>query len=139
MHQLIYTSTATAPFTADALRELLSRARTTNTGLCVSGMLLHIEGAFLQVLEGEREVVEKLYERILRDRRHTRVLRLVARDIPERNFADWSMGFFDASGRAGSITGYRSGTGFADLVNDTAAVLKIVHDFRDGRWRSLAA
>ena len=49
------------------------------------------------------------------------------------------MGFFDASGRASKVAGYRAGTGFADLVGEVGAVLKIVQDFRDGRWRSLAA
>jgi hypothetical protein len=139
MFQVIYASVARVPFTAEALRALLARARTTNTGLNVSGMLLHLDGSFLQVLEGERDVVEKLYERIDRDRRHASVLRLVSRDIPERNFPDWSMGFFDASGRSSSIEGYRVATGFADLLGDSATVLKIVNDFRDGRWRSLAA
>lgn len=139
MFQLVYASAASLPFTVEMLRDLLSVARTTNTGLGVSGMLLHVDGAFLQVLEGEHDVVEKLYAHILRDRRHRGCLRLVARDISERNFPDWSMGFFDGSGRASSVAGYRAASGFADLFGDTAAVLKIVQDFRDGRWRSLAA
>lgn len=67
------------------------------------------------------------------------MIKLVARDIAERNFPDWSMGFFDGSGRASSLDGYRAGTGFADLVGDSAAVLRIVRDFREGRWRALAA
>ena len=68
MLQLVYASAANVPFTAEALRELLARARTTNTGLDVSGVLLHVDGSFLQVLEGEHEVVEKLLERVGRDR-----------------------------------------------------------------------
>jgi hypothetical protein len=137
--QLVYASAATSAFTPEALRELLHRARATNTSLDVSGMLLHLDGSFLQVLEGEPAVVNELYAKIARDRRHARVITLVTRSIAERNFPDWSMGFFDGSGRASSLAGYRAGTGFADLVGDSAAVLRIVRDFRDGRWRSLAA
>jgi hypothetical protein len=137
--QLIYTSAAARPFTTEALRELLRRARETNTALGVSGLLLHVDGTFLQLLEGERDAVQGLYDRISRDPRHARVVTLLARDIDERNFPDWSMGFFDGTGRATSVAGYRAGTGFTDLAGDTSTVLKIVRDFRGGRWRSLAA
>ncbi|MEO8700343.1 MAG: BLUF domain-containing protein [Kofleriaceae bacterium] len=139
MLQLIYASGATKPFTAESLRTLLVAARTNNTGAGVSGMLLHVDGAFLQVLEGEAAVVEALYTRIGKDPRHARVVRLLAREVPERNFADWSMGFFDASGRATEIAGYRPTAGFSDLIGDPKQLLRIVDQFRDGRWRSLAA
>lgn len=139
MIQLIYTSVATRPFTSQELRELLRRARETNERLGVSGMLLHVDGSFLQVLEGERDVLMPLYDRIAKGTRHKRVLTLLARDVSERNFPDWSMGFFDGTGRASLLAGYRVGTTFADLLGDSAAVLKIASDFRDGRWSVLAA
>jgi len=137
--QLVYSSSATIPFDAAALRELLTRARAHNTAAGVSGVLLHVDGSFLQVLEGEPAPVHWLLARIEADRRHKRVLKLVERDITERNFPDWSMGFFDASGHAASVIGYRTTTGFADLMGDTATLLRVVTDFRDGRWRTLAA
>jgi hypothetical protein len=136
--QLVYSSHATAPFSPDALRALLIRARANNTVLGVSGMLLHVDGAFLQVLEGTDDSVHKLFVHIGEDRRHHRVLLLLQREISERNFGDWSMGFFDASGAGASLPGYRSNTGFADLMGDPSTVLRVVSDFRTGRWRSLA-
>ena len=138
MIQLIYTSAATAPFSVPALQVLLAGARTNNTALTVSGLLLHADGAFLQVLEGEAKHVEPLYDKIAGDRRHRRILRLLVREIEERNFPDWSMGFADVTGRASALPGYRKTTGFADLLGDTAAILRIVASFRDGRWRAQA-
>ena len=139
MIQLVYTSTAAVPFGAATLRELLAAARMHNMGVGISGLLLHVDGSFLQVLEGEPTIVRALVARIEADRRHKRFLTLAVRDITERNFPDWSMGFFDASGRASSEIGYRKTTGFADLMGDTATILRVVADFRDGRWRALAA
>ncbi|CAN5790879.1 hypothetical protein BH11MYX2_BH11MYX2_07760 [soil metagenome] len=139
MFQLVYTSVATTAFTADLLRKLLVGARANNTGLGVSGMLLHVEGSFLQVLEGERAVVDALYVKIGTDRRHARVSVLVSREVTERNFPDWSMGFVDATAKAASTVGYRAGVGFADLAGDADKVMKIIADFRDGRWRARAA
>ena len=136
--QLIYSSVAATPFSPEALRALLVRARARNTTADVSGMLLHVDGAFLQVLEGSAPVIDALFHRIGADPRHKRVLLLLSRDLPERNFPDWSMGFFDASGRGAALPGYRQTTGFADLVGDTAQIVRVIADFRDGRWRSLA-
>lgn len=138
MFQLVYTSTATVPFTTEALRALLGRSRENNTALGVTGILAHIDGSFLQTLEGERQIVEQLYARISKDRRHSQVVTLLRREISERNFADWSMGFVDGTGRASALAGYRADSGFADLLGDTASIIKILHDFRHGRWRSLA-
>jgi hypothetical protein len=139
VYQLIYSSSAVQPFSPAALGNLLVRARRHNSTAQVTGMLLHVDGAFLQVLEGVPEVINPLFARISADARHSRVLLLLGRDIADRNFGDWSMGFFDASGRSAALPGYRQSTGFADLLGDPAKVLRVITDFRDGRWRMLAA
>jgi hypothetical protein len=135
---MVYSSAAVEPFSPEALRTLLALARTRNTAAAVTGMLLHVDSVFLQVLEGEPEVVTALYTKIGADPRHTRMLLLLSQDIKSRNFPDWSMGFFDASGRGSAIPGYRRNAGFADLVGDTGKIMRVVADFRDGRWRSLS-
>lgn len=113
-------------------------ARVHNTTAGVSGMLLHLDGSFLQVLEGDAKVVHALFARIGGDLRHNKVVLLLQHDIATPNFPDWSMGFFDASGRGTALAGYRKTAGFADLLGDTARIMRVVADFRDGRWRSLA-
>jgi hypothetical protein len=37
------------------------------------------------------------------------------------------------------MPGYRKNTGFADLVGNPTTIVRVVTDFRTGRWRSLAA
>jgi len=136
--QLIYSSNAVKPFSPEALRRLLVGARAHNTGAKISGMLLHVNGSFLQVLEGDARPVEALFTRIGIDTRHGKVVILLRHEIKARNFPDWSMGFFDASGQNAELQGYRETTGFAGLLGDTARIRRIVGEFRDGRWRSLA-
>jgi hypothetical protein len=58
-------------------------------------MLLYRDGYFLQVLEGEREVVEAIYADIAKDPRHAYILRIATDSITERAFPDWAMGFKD--------------------------------------------
>ena len=56
-------------------------------------MLLYGEGGFVQLLEGERERVRALFDRIARDPRHSRVFLALDGRTPARQFPDWSMGF----------------------------------------------
>jgi hypothetical protein len=52
-----------------------------------------VRGSVIQILEGERQAVEALYERIEQDPRHTNISRVLDRPIRERLFAQWSMGY----------------------------------------------
>ncbi len=93
MYHLVHTSLATNPFSEEELVRLLEKSRSNNKGLAISGMLLYLQGKFIQVLEGEREAVIKLYERIRHDPRHRKVVTVVEGESPNRIFQNWSMGF----------------------------------------------
>jgi uncharacterized protein YaaQ len=93
MHHIIYLSWATAPFTEKELRQLLTYSHHRNTQLAVTGILLYGNEQFLQVLEGEEEVVQEVYARIRRDARHSNVLTFANKAIGERTFTDWAMAF----------------------------------------------
>lgn len=97
MHQLIYVSSARADLGEDDLHDILSRARKTNRELGITGMLVYLDGYFVQVLEGERECVRDLYAKIEADPRHVDAKVVTESDIAERDFLDWSMGFREAS------------------------------------------
>jgi hypothetical protein len=92
---LVYVSTATIPFFRLDLRELLSKSRDHNVELGITGMLLFKDGNFLQVLEGEREKVRALYQKISGDPRHSKIATLFEGTSDRRDFPDWSMGFQD--------------------------------------------
>jgi len=137
--QLIYASAATNLFTPAELRELLRLARIKNQGLDITGMLLYHEGSFLQVLEGPESAVNPLLAAIEQDRRHNKVVLLLRREIKERNFADWKMGFVDVAAQSQSLPGFRdyfkTHNSFLDLLGDPKAVERVVEGFHEGRWR----
>ena len=93
MIEVIYASAEVQPFTATALAELLAKARKNNHALGVSGMLLHHNGSFLQVLEGPEPIVDALFTKIGKDPRHARMMIVKRRSISQRAFGEWSMGF----------------------------------------------
>lgn len=96
--QVVYASAATVMFKPEDLDALLRRSRDKNAARNISGMLLYHEGSFLQVLEGEADAVDALYEQISMDRRHGGVIRMLRAEIEERTFGEWSMGFVDTKG-----------------------------------------
>ncbi len=93
LYQVIYVSTAMKLFTEYELTEILIVSRELNHNNNITGMLLYAEGTFLQVLEGERDMIGQTYRRILLDTRHKNIIELVASPITERTFGDWAMGF----------------------------------------------
>lgn len=93
--ELVYCSVATRIMTPDDLRDLLEVAREKNARLNVTGILLYsnLTREFVQMLEGERDVVEELMAVIANDERHTSVDVMFQGEIEQRSFKDWSMAF----------------------------------------------
>ena len=89
--RLMYASRAAAAFDREALAAILRRSRQTNPELGITGVLCYSQGIFLQVLEGGRACVSRLYRRIADDARHTDVELLAYDEICERRFAGWAM------------------------------------------------
>lgn len=91
IYQLVYCSSAKEVFSREQLLELARKANQFNQTVGVTGMLLHYDGSFIQVLEGEESEVLSLYEKIARDKRHTNAIIVYRKTIPEREFSEWGM------------------------------------------------
>jgi Sensors of blue-light using FAD len=138
--QCIYCSTCTNPsFAAPELKALLDNCRTSNAARNVTGMLLFHAGAFFQVLEGDRTVVEALFEKISSDKRHCNAKKIILEPIAERAFAAWTMGHSGLGPRElGAIQGlndfFARGQSYQELDEGRAKMLLAA--FKEGRWRA---
>lgn len=90
--RMLYASRAKSPVTASLVESILAQSRSHNPGLGVTGILCYHGSLFLQVLEGGRDAVNELYNTIVRDERHERVVILHYDEIAERRFSGWTMG-----------------------------------------------
>lgn len=95
--RLIYASAATSSVDAVLLDDIKQVAQLNNDRRDLTGMLVFDARHFLQVLEGERWVVNTLLASLQRDPRHRNLTALDLREIPEREFAQWDMAFVPAS------------------------------------------
>ena len=136
--QCIYASAASRAFDTEELAELLQAARDTNAKLGLTGMLLHAEGSFFQVLEGQADVVDALYAKIERDQRHEQVTLIIKEPIPRRDFDAWTMGFYRVSREElAGMSGVNDffGKDRTVLSIDAGRAKKLLAAFREGSWR----
>lgn len=93
LHRLIYMSSAVGVLRADELDRILLRAKASNAGAGITGLILFHEGTFLQVIEGSPAGVLSLMERIKRDRRHAGLVLLESQICVARAFPDSPMAY----------------------------------------------
>ncbi|HEA20823.1 hypothetical protein LCGC14_1173410 [marine sediment metagenome] len=93
MYTLTYESKSTGNPTVRDMEELMAHARARNHLEGITGCLIYYMGVFIQVLEGEKCNVLRLFERIKKDKRHSGVHLFSDDEIEERNFPDWAMGY----------------------------------------------
>ncbi len=90
--RLLYASRAAAAVDAEALAAIVRKSKAHNPTIGITGVLCFSQGIFLQALEGGRSAVNRLYNRIATDARHTDIELLCYEEIGERRFGGWSMG-----------------------------------------------
>jgi len=88
---LVYTSLPRIEMSKAKLDEITRISIRNNRKSGITGILLGIEGRYLQFLEGEDEAVLQLFERIKQDPRHYELNKWVQGHSDERVFSDWSM------------------------------------------------
>jgi hypothetical protein len=92
LHQLVYCSRATEGVGDSAVERIIAIARRMNPEQGITGLLVFGSGVFFQWIEGPRDNVVQLMQRIQRDPRHERVVTLSqSEEVRERLFPDWSM------------------------------------------------
>jgi hypothetical protein len=133
MEYLIYISTASRNITQDDLLDILTASRANNTCQHLTGMLLYGEGAFIQVLEGEADMLTQTYRAIEADSRHYNLIKMASGTIKKRNFAEWAMGFKAVNAdELAEFDSYINPTGKPFLHQaDTNAVISMLQVFAD--------
>jgi len=89
--RLIYISRSVGPQTTTVTTQILETARSYNKAHNLTGVLCQGKGLYVQVLEGERSIVNGLYRRIVADSRHAHAEIVYFGEIESRQFKEWSM------------------------------------------------
>ena len=103
MTQLVYYSISNIELTSEVMTSILVSAREYNSKNNITGCLLFHNKVFLQLLEGDDEVVLNLYEAIKKDKRHSNITLLVKEIVQENMFPGWSMAFHEFNNNPSNI------------------------------------
>ena len=92
--QLTYHSIATRKITKADLKSIMTSATKNNKTRGITGCLIYHNNFFLQILEGEREVVLELFNTIKHDDRNEQVILLSSDESEDRLFTEWAMAYY---------------------------------------------
>lgn len=92
LYHIVYCSRATGEMDAAALERIVATAHRHNPVHGITGMLVFGSGVFFQWLEGPREPVMALMDRLRADPRHDAIVELSeVEEVRERLFPQWDM------------------------------------------------
>ena len=134
LHEIVYVSLASEEMTMQQLDALLAQSRLKNEKSQVTGVLVYHQREFLQLLEGEADAVNALFEQIEVDQRHQQVCKLWDGPISERSYTRWSMAFVDQSlieSMPQAVQPSWFSQGLARSVKDSTGKKPLLH-LRDG-------
>lgn len=92
LYQLIYASVRLTECSDLEIKKILDSANRNNGKYNITGVLLYSQSKFLQVLEGSKDEILGLYDKIKEDKRHKNVIMISLKPIDQRYFPSWQMG-----------------------------------------------
>jgi hypothetical protein len=104
LYRLVYTSARSENYTEECVKQILESSRKNNPSKNITGLLVHTDSRFLQILEGPHDKVMETYKSIEKDNRHGGSIMRFCEPVDERYFGDWHMAFKDVSENIGFDT-----------------------------------
>lgn len=132
LRRIVYTSKACKDFNKRDLLDLLHDSRAYNTLDNISGVLVHKDGYFLQIIEGELNKMTELLERLVKDSRHTDFKILNDSIVKNRLFSNWAMGCADFNDPSismipGILHGFENPNLSNELINQLPEIADYLH------------
>jgi hypothetical protein len=93
LYSLTYRSLAVRPLRHAELAQLLVAARQHNQAEGVTGILLFLQGRFMQYLEGPADGLDRIFARIQASPLHRDLTEPLREPLAQRAYADWTMAF----------------------------------------------
>ena len=93
LYELLYCSSASQGLTPDDITDILNISRKCNSEREITGCLLHYEKQFIQIIEGDKQLIKGLFANIEKDIRHNNIILLGENEKEKRFFNHWSMAF----------------------------------------------
>lgn len=128
LYHLGYVSTESRKMGSDELVSLLDEALERNRVKDITGLLLHREDSFFQVIEGEEAEVKQIFSSIRQDPRHHGIKVLFEGPLAAREFPDWRMGFVELDG-----VDFDQLPGFSDFLHQNTPPRRLLEELSQAK------
>jgi hypothetical protein len=127
--RLIYASELVTPLAKNSLQHILTTAERNNSSLGITGYLCMSPTYALQCLEGPREAINALYNKIASDPRHRNVTLLRYAEPWRRLFPAWHMGYSnELSSAAPESARWRDHSGFNPYLVESDLIENVIEE-----------
>lgn len=118
MHYLIYSSHQSYEMKPRDIESILSACQRNNPSKGITGVLFYTNHYFIQYLEGKETDVKTQFEKIKKDDRHLKVIKLSSGTLEERHFPCFDMAYKNVCANSLEyLISSNDQTGFDSLVN----------------------
>lgn len=90
---ICYISDSKTDESLNSLKNLFQKAEENNIKNEITGILIYKNKNFLQVFEGESKVVDETFKRIVKNKKHHNIFKIIETNIDSRIFEDYNYGF----------------------------------------------
>ncbi|MGS2726623.1 BLUF domain-containing protein [Psychroserpens sp. BH13MA-6] len=97
-YSVVYHSKAKEDFTLSKIDMMLIKAKRFNKNNNITGCIIYHDHEFIQIIEGEKQIISELYHSIKNDDRHYDVTTLIETPSEQTLWDDWSMAFYKFTG-----------------------------------------
>ncbi|EAS19393.1 BLUF domain-containing protein [Nonlabens mediterrranea] len=92
-YTICYFSDETVTLSEADMEALFDKSTSFNNAHNIYGIFLHIAGKYLQILEGDKAVIDPLYSRILEDSRHKNIYEVFNKKTDSLIFKEYNSKF----------------------------------------------
>lgn len=135
VYRLSYVSTGCDCLRYDDIKSILDSSNRNNHDKNITGILVYCNKHFFQIVEGEKEAIQDLYNKILIDPRHDGVIKIQEGYIDNRQFENWHMAFKSYNKELKDLDNFNNEQ-FYSYINNQLCVkscisVKLLADFFD--------
>ena len=131
IYALVYLSSIDKNINVDQGREVISRRREVNKILGASGLLINSDGNIFRLVEGNKEIVQQLYEHARLEPQHD-VTKIFFGPINQRYFSDYPLALRIISGSLKQLDDFQTDEmkEYWDMLMETnEPVITLIKDF----------
>jgi len=101
-YAISYVSTASRNLEEEKIENILRISEENNNKNNITGLLLFSEGNFFQIIEGRKEEIAELYNKIEKDSRHHNIIKIFEKRIYKEAFDGYKSDFISENTRYNS-------------------------------------